>query len=75
MGKWFIVNLQGDGDWGVCGWVRYTGREVGYVRFVWVLGICDLLSCCDIMIYREVREGEGFLFYLEGISFSTALSW
>ena len=49
MGEWFIINLQEDGDCGFCGWAMYTGREVGYVRFVWVLGICDLVSYCDAL--------------------------
>ena len=75
MGEWFIINLQEDGDCGFCVWAWYTGREVGYVSFVWVLGICDLVSCCDAVSYREGREGVSLLFYLVGISFSTALSW
>ncbi len=58
-----------------CGWEAFAGREVGYICFIWGLGICDLVSCCDVMICREGCEGEFFLFYLVGISFSTALSW
>ncbi len=47
----------------------FTGREVGIIRFVWDLGICDLVSCCVVMIYcegRERREGE---FFFVGFAF------